>query len=98
MRSASAPSIVSVSTSAPRAVARHARLLDDLARAAALRAGALHGEEAALREADLSPATAPAAGDRLRAGLRAAAAAGLARGDARHVERHVLAKDRLLEL
>src|SRR5439155_15363664 len=40
---------------APGAVARLARLLDHFSRPAALRAGALHGEEAALREADLPP-------------------------------------------
>src|SRR5882762_2569084 len=58
-----------------RAVARGTRIFDHLSRAAALRAGALHGEESALREADLSASAAAGAGHRLGAGLRAAALA-----------------------
>src|SRR5205085_6081553 len=57
----------------PGAAARLARILDHLARAAALRTGALHGEKTALGEADLSAAAAAAARHRLRARLGAAA-------------------------
>ena len=68
---------------APRAVARLARMLDDAAGAAALRAGRLADELAEDAARDLLEPAGPAAaltGDDVRAGSGAVAAAGLAGG------------------
>src|SRR5262249_8896486 len=79
------------------AVAGRAWILDHFSCTAALRAGALHSEKAALREAELPSAAAAAARHRLRSRLGAAALARGAGRDARNLQRHFPAADRLLE-